>query len=169
VEASARTGNELAGLNGLGDALGRGVLPAWAPYAVVLGVAAVVAALLAATGSFGIVLLAALTVVVSAVVLYVISRTVEGSRRATDRLVTLGITSAFFLAVIPLVSVLYQVIKRGAARFDADFFTESARGVIGAGGGHLDEDQMNEHEQQDRTAHGAQHSLTGAPGAPGAC
>ena len=82
MEASARTGNELASLNGLGDALGRGVLPAWVPYAVVLGVAAVVAALLAATGSFGIVLLAVLTVVVSAVVLYVISRTVEGSSAA---------------------------------------------------------------------------------------
>ena len=135
MEASARTGDGLSSVSGLGTSLSRGVLPSWAPYAVVLGVAACVAALLAATGSFGIVLLIAVTLVVSAVVLYATSRTVEGPRRASDRLVTLSITAAFFLAVTPLVSVLYQVIKRGAARFDADFFTESARGVIGAGGG----------------------------------
>jgi phosphate transport system permease protein len=98
-------------------------------------VAAIVAGLLAATGSFGIPLLIAVTLAVSAVVLYLMSRVVEGSRRATDRLATLGITAAFGLAVIPLVSVLYQVFKRGLSRFDSDFFTESARGVIGAGGG----------------------------------
>ena len=36
---------------------------------------------------------------------------------------------------LPLFSLLYEVIKRGTARFDGSFFTESARGVIGAGGG----------------------------------
>ena len=39
------------------------------------------------------------------------------------------------MAVLPLFSVLYEVIERGDARFDGSFFTESARGVIGAGGG----------------------------------
>jgi len=135
MEASATTADRLSRGNGLALTQGRGVLPTWTPYAVLLGVAALVAALLGVTGSFGIVLLVAISLVVSAVVLYAMSRTVEGSRRATDRLVTLGITAAFFLAVAPLISVLFQVIKRGAARFDADFFTESARGVIGAGGG----------------------------------
>jgi phosphate transport system permease protein len=113
----------------------RGVLPSWTPYAVVLGVAACVAALLAAAGNLKIVPLIAVTLVVSAAVIYVMSRVVEGSRRATDRLVTLSITTAFGLAVAPLISVLYQVFKRGLARFDSAFFTESARGVIGAGGG----------------------------------
>ena len=43
--------------------------------------------------------------------------------------------AAFVLALAPLVSLLYTVVNRGIARFDGDFFTESARGVIGAGGG----------------------------------
>ena len=52
-----------------------------------------------------------------------------------DRLVTLGIVAAFFIAVAPLVSLLYEVVKKGLPRFDGSFFSESARGVIGSGGG----------------------------------
>jgi phosphate transport system permease protein len=33
------------------------------------------------------------------------------------------------------VSLLYTVVSKGAARFDMEFFTETQRGVIGAGGG----------------------------------
>lgn len=56
-------------------------------------------------------------------------------RRAKDRLATLAITAAFALAMAPLVSLLYEVTSRGLARFDAAFFTETARGVVGEGGG----------------------------------
>ena len=42
---------------------------------------------------------------------------------------------AFALAMIPLVSLLWTVVSKGIARFDVAFFTESARNVIGAGGG----------------------------------
>jgi phosphate transport system permease protein len=119
----------------VGGALGHGVLPAWAPYAVVLGSLAVVLAVLAAADRLNIVLIVALTAVVSGVVIYTVSRVVEGGRRATDRLATLSICAAFGIALTPLASLLYQVITRGTARFDGDFFTESARGVIGAGGG----------------------------------
>ena len=45
------------------------------------------------------------------------------------------IASAFALAMIPLVSLLWTVVSKGINRFDVAFFTESARGVIGAGGG----------------------------------
>ena len=48
---------------------------------------------------------------------------------------TFSIGAAFVLALLPLISLLYTVVSKGLARFDADFFTESARGVIGAGGG----------------------------------
>ena len=41
--------------------------------------------------------------------------------------------AAFALALTPLISLLYTVISRGAARFDAEFFTWSMRGVIGEG------------------------------------
>ncbi|MEA2179094.1 MAG: phosphate transport system permease protein [Solirubrobacteraceae bacterium] len=68
-------------------------------------------------------------------VVYTWSRVVEGPRRATDRAVTIAVTSAFLLALLPLVSVLYTVVDRGLPRFDSGFFTESARNVVGAGGG----------------------------------
>jgi phosphate transport system permease protein len=118
-----------------GRGLGGGSLPSWAPYAVVGGAAVVVAALLAAMGSFTVALLLVFTVVASCVGIYVWARAVEGPRQATDRAMTLTVVALFGVAVIPLISLIYQVVKRGAARFDSAFFTESARNVIGAGGG----------------------------------
>jgi phosphate transport system permease protein len=56
-------------------------------------------------------------------------------RRLKDRLMTIVIASAFGLAMIPLASLLFTVVSKGIDRFDVAFFTESARGVIGAGGG----------------------------------
>ena len=47
----------------------------------------------------------------------------------------LEIASAFVLAMVPLVSLLYTVVSKGIDRFDVAFFTETARGVIGEGGG----------------------------------
>ncbi len=68
---------------------------------------------------------------------YAASRRVEGRRRAVDRTVTTLVTSAFVLAVIPLVSVIWTVVTLGAERFDAAFFTETMRNVVGEGGGGL--------------------------------
>ena len=64
-----------------------------------------------------------------------LSRQVEGRRKATDRLVTIIVTSAFLLALIPLVSVVITVVVNGIDRFDVEFFTSSMRGVVGEGGG----------------------------------
>jgi phosphate transport system permease protein len=112
-----------------------GTLPNWFLRAVV-GICAVVsAAILLAAGSFTILLLFMLTFALAIPSAYIWSRFAEGRRAATDRLVTLGIVTGFGLAVAPLISLLYEVVKRGAARFDTSFFTESSRGVIGAGGG----------------------------------
>jgi phosphate transport system permease protein len=80
-------------------------------------------------------LIVILAIPVSLALVYVWSRITEGRRRATDRLATLSIAAAFAIAVAPLISLLYEVVKRGTARFDGAFFTESARGVVGAGGG----------------------------------
>ena len=70
-----------------------------------------------------------------AVSVYVVSFLVEGSRRAKDRLVTTVVCTAFGIAMIPLVSLIVTVITRGLARFDAAYFSQSMRGVTGAGGG----------------------------------
>ncbi|MGA1469571.1 MAG: phosphate ABC transporter permease PstA [Aquiluna sp.] len=71
------------------------------------------------------------------VLTYVVSRSVEGRRKATDRMVTGWVTAAFSLAVIPLVSLTWTVVEKGLARLDADFFSQSMRNVVGAGGGAL--------------------------------
>jgi phosphate transport system permease protein len=69
------------------------------------------------------------------VVVYAWSRGVEGSRKATDRLVTAVVTSAFLVALLPLISVLYTVLDNGLARLDSEFFNNSMFGVVGEGGG----------------------------------
>ncbi|MDO5628040.1 MAG: phosphate ABC transporter, permease protein PstA, partial [Mobilicoccus sp.] len=76
-----------------------------------------------------------LTALVYCVAIYIVSRSVEGGRHAMDRLVTGIVTSMFLLALMPLVSVIYEVILHGLARFDWQFFTHSMRGVLGDGGG----------------------------------
>ncbi|MPZ64884.1 MAG: phosphate ABC transporter permease PstA [Pseudonocardiaceae bacterium] len=111
-----------------------GTLPRWVPWAVFAGVATVAGAVFAAIG-FNIALFAVGVVVLSAVVLYGWSRAVEGARRALDRVVTIVVTSAFLIAVIPLVSVLLTTVSRGLEALDVELLTFSMRGVVGAGGG----------------------------------
>jgi len=114
--------------------LDTGVLPNWFPYAAVGGSALPAAILLLAAGSFSVALLLILTVFVAAIVTYAWSRQVEGSRRAKDRLVTLIIVAAFGLALIPLLSLVFEVAKRGIPGLSLEFLTEDARGHIGGGG-----------------------------------
>jgi phosphate transport system permease protein len=111
-------------------------LPRWAPAAVLGGSALVAGGVVGLAGS-GVGLWVFLTVVLFAVATYALSRAVEGARKAADRLVTVIVTSAFLLAMAPLVSVLFTVISQGWERFDPQFFTYSMRGVVGEGGGAL--------------------------------
>ncbi len=64
-----------------------------------------------------------------------VSRVVEGKRKATDRLVTNLVTGAFLLALVPLVSLVLTVLTLGSKRFDLEFFTYSMRNILGDGGG----------------------------------
>ena len=66
-----------------------------------------------------------------------VTRTLENSRAATDKTMTGVITGSFVLVCIPLISLIYRVVQDGSARFDAEFFTATMRGVIGEGGGGL--------------------------------
>lgn len=50
---------------------------------------------------------------------------------------TVLVSSAFAVAIVPLISLAYTVVTKGAARFDLDFFTLSMRNVVGQGGGAL--------------------------------
>jgi phosphate transport system permease protein len=116
--------------------LTHGVLPRWAPVAV-LGASLVVALAVMAPAGFNPYGIAALTFVLSALGITVLSRRVEGPRRGTDRLVTTLVYGAFGMAMFPLVSLVYTVLKRGVPGLSAEFFTDTMRGVIGPGGGIL--------------------------------
>ncbi len=117
------------------SALVRAELPRWAPAAVFAGTLVVVGVVLAVAGAFSIGLFVFLAAVLFAIATYGVSRLVEGRRKATDRLVTIIVSAAFLVALAPLVSVVVTVVGNGLARFDAEFFTSSMRGVVGAGGG----------------------------------
>lgn len=75
------------------------------------------------------------TIVAYCVGVYVVSRVVEGRRKAFDRLMAAVVTSSFFIVSLPLVSLVWTVVERGLNRFDSTFFTETMRGVVGEGGG----------------------------------
>ncbi|CAB4869332.1 unannotated protein [freshwater metagenome] len=62
---------------------------------------------------------------------------VEGRRKAINRTMTGLVYSAFGLALIPLVSLVWTVFTLGLARFDGQFFGSSMRNVVGDGGGAL--------------------------------
>ena len=102
---------------------------------ILLAAAALAVGLLTVLASVGAFSLFALTAVVYLVAIYVIARAVEGRRHALDRLVTGIVTTFFLIAMAPLLSVIYTVVSKGVARFDAEFFTYSMRGILGDGGG----------------------------------
>lgn len=58
-------------------------------------------------------------------------------RKSRNILMTVLITAAFAVALIPLISLIWTVVSLGAARFDAEFFGSSMRNVVGEGGGAL--------------------------------
>jgi phosphate transport system permease protein len=111
-------------------------LPGWVPWALA-GVALAVAFALRAVLGSGPVLTAVLAALAFGVLVNLVSRRVEGRRRAADRTVTTVVTAMFVAAMVPLASLLETVVSRGAGRFDADFFTLTMRNVIGDGGGAL--------------------------------
>jgi len=120
-----------------------GRLPRWfAPtlFGATLAVGLGVVALLASAGAlpeFSIVLAVLVGVVLYAVLITVIAHAAEGRRAATDRLVTSLVITAFVVALLPLISLLWTVVSNGLGRFDITFFTHSMRSVIGEGGGAL--------------------------------
>ena len=72
---------------------------------------------------------------VAIVAIYAWSRAVEGHRRAKDRAITMAIATAFGIAMAPLISLLYEVIKRGVKGISWEFFTTPTRAARSRGGG----------------------------------
>lgn len=113
---------------------GGGTLAGWAPYAAFVGSLVFAGAVEAALGWFTIALMLVFGALVSIVAIYAWSRAVEGSRRAKDRAITMAIVAAFGVSMAPLISLLYEVIKRGARGINWEFFSTTGRGAISGGG-----------------------------------
>ena len=106
-------------------------LSRWVPWAFAVGGVLVALAVLAVLGTPTPAGTVALGAVLYAVGLTVTSRVVEGARWATDRLATTLVTFAFLLALVPLVSLLWIVVSRGAELFGATFLSTDMVGVYG--------------------------------------
>jgi phosphate transport system permease protein len=111
-----------------------GAVPGWAPWAT-YGAGSALAVILSQATGINVALLVVAAIILAGVAIYFWSRALEGSRRATDRMATLAVTSTFAIAMVPLASLLVTVIRKGSERFDTGFFTESLRNVVGEGGG----------------------------------
>jgi phosphate transport system permease protein len=128
--------------NGIVNSLTTGRLPKWAPWAILAGswiVMIVIFALMAAANGtdFNIAAALVLGTVLFDIAIFVLAYLVEGIRQAKDRLVTSLVATAFILALIPLISLLFTVVSNGLPRFDLTFFSSSMRNVVGEGGGAL--------------------------------
>lgn len=107
-----------------------------------VGVSAIVSigifAVLAAGGvtpSFNLVGAVFVAAILYVILLVTLSRVVEGKRKAADRLATGLVLTAFIIALLPLISLLWTTLQNGLPRLDFDFFNKSMRNVVGAGGG----------------------------------
>lgn len=129
---------------GVANALTTGRLPGWAPWTLLITswiVFFIIFGIVAAadgSGEFNIVAAVFLGAVLFNILIFTVSNLVEGVRQAKDRLVTSLVSTAFIVALLPLISLVYTVLVNGSARFfDITFFTSSMRNVTGEGGGAL--------------------------------
>lgn len=108
-----------------------GQLPKWIELAA--GAAALVAAagILAMFGTVSVALTLLLAFVLFLAIMYAVSAGVEGGRQAANRTAKYVVYLAFVLAIIPLISLLFNVITLGSERFDLAYFTNSMAGVYG--------------------------------------
>ena len=112
-----------------------GRLPSWTT-GIALTVSMLISlSIFAALGSFGLIRVLVVGAALFTVVMMVASTRIEGSRKAKDRLARIVVTSAFVLALLPLVSLVLATIGNGLNRFDVAFFNNSMRSVVGEGGG----------------------------------
>jgi len=118
-----------------------GRLPKGAPWILLLISFVISSAIFAVANSggdpadFNIALALVVGMVLYMVLIFVISTVAESRRHATDRLMTALVSTAFVIALLPLISLLYTVVINGLVRFDAEFFSSSMRNVVGEGGG----------------------------------
>ncbi len=118
-----------------------GHLPKWAPWAL-LGASVLISAIVFGVASIGKDLVdfnitgtLFVGILIYMALISVVSAIAESRRKAVDRFMTALVSTAFLVALLPLISLLWTVTINGLTRFDAEFFTHSMRNVVGEGGG----------------------------------
>jgi phosphate transport system permease protein len=109
--------------------LRQAVLPRWAVPVTILGTVGASLLLFAVTPFAGTADFIVFAVIAVVAVVTVVSWSVEGRRRAVDRLATNGALLALGLTLLPLGFTLGYTVKRGLHRFTGAFLTHSMAGV----------------------------------------
>ncbi|MFJ5227615.1 phosphate ABC transporter permease PstA [Streptomyces sp. NPDC088400] len=112
--------------------LSRRGLPRWAPAGFAAAGLAIGTGVGAGAGLNSKVQWGLIAVVAFLAISYVVTSAVENQRQAKDRLATSVVWVCFILAVIPLFSLLWTTISRGAKVVDPYFLTHSMAGVLGS-------------------------------------
>ncbi len=99
-------------------------LPSWAPGLVAVGAIAL-ALLLGLSMSWNIAAIVVFAALAYVVILPLWSLAVENRRAAVDRLMTSLVWLAFGIALVPLVSLIWTVISKGAPQISSTFLTYS--------------------------------------------
>ncbi|MDV9191522.1 phosphate ABC transporter permease PstA [Streptomyces sp. SR27] len=112
-------------------------LPRWTPLAVAAGSVAAGAGIGLAAGWHSKVQWGLIAALLFVLVTFTVTTKVEGRRQAKDRVATSLVWVCFVLAVIPLLSLGWVTISKGAQVLDVYFLTHSMNGVLDteAGGG----------------------------------
>ncbi|WP_432086226.1 phosphate ABC transporter permease PstA [Streptomyces sp. bgisy095] len=112
-------------------------LPRWTPAAVAVGSVLAGVGIGLAAGWHSKVQWGLVSALLFVLVTYALTSKVEGSRQAKDRVATSLVWVCFVLAVVPLLSLAWVTVSKGAAVLDGYFLTHSMNGVLDAeaGGG----------------------------------
>ncbi len=135
AEARRATTDEQFSFRSADVHLTAGQLPKFTDLAMLVVGIVVASAILALFGRFNLAGAIVLGVLLFFIGIFALAYSIEGRRRASDRLARYVILGAFILALLPLVTLLFEVISKGMARFDFAFFTNSKRNIVGEGGG----------------------------------
>jgi len=105
-------------------------LPRWAPLGCAVAAIAVGCAIGALGGIHSHIQWGLIAVVLFVAGQYTLAAAVEGRRQARDRLATSLVWSAFILALVPLVSLIWYTISKGVGDINGGFLTHSMNGVL---------------------------------------
>ncbi|MBC9719166.1 phosphate ABC transporter permease PstA [Streptomyces sp. TRM66268-LWL] len=100
-------------------------LPKWAPYVIAAGSVAAGCGIGLAGGLDSRIQWGLIAAILFVAVTYLLAAKIEGGRQAKDRIATSVVWVAFLLAVIPLVSLIWETVARGIKVLDTYFLTTS--------------------------------------------